>query len=74
MYDSVLQLPYGILKRLNFPAQSLQQASRKFVGVMSHTRFTFWNKSFSKDILFLVEKIEPALSSTSFEIPALFSC
>ena len=27
-----------------------------------------------KDILFLVERMEPALSSTSFEIPAVFAC
>ena len=45
--DSLLRLPYGISKRLNFPAQSLQQASRQLVGVTSHTRFTFWNKHIS---------------------------
>ena len=33
---------------MNFPAQSLQQASRQLVGVTSHTQFTFWNKSTSK--------------------------
>ena len=27
-----------------------------------------------KDDLFLVKRMDPALSSTSFEIPALFSC
>ena len=47
VYDSLLRLPYGISKRLNFPAQSLQQASRQLVGVTSHMRFTFWNKSTS---------------------------
>jgi len=51
-YDSLLRLPYGISKRLNFPAQSLQQASRQLVGVMSHTQFTFWNKSTSKYFIY----------------------
>ena len=27
-----------------------------------------------KEILFLVQRIEPALASTSFEIPAVFAC
>ena len=51
-YDSLLQLPYGISKRLNFPSQSLQQASKQLVGVTSHMQFTFWNKSTSNDTQF----------------------
>ena len=42
--DSLLRLPYGILKRLNFPTRSLQQASRQLVGVTSPTQCTFWNQ------------------------------